>query len=176
MKFLKNNKILNIREATPDDASEILEVLKKIGSESDNLVIDKNGVPLTIEEEKKYLENNLKSLTNKTFIGIVDKKIVATSGITGSSRDRIKHNVVLGMSILKDFWNQGIGSYLMQHIVVYCQMSKVIRNITLEVRADNLAAIHIYEKAGFKYVGKFKDKMCIDGKYFDNLIYEKQII
>ncbi len=176
MKFLKNNKILTIREAVPDDAEEILEVLKKIGGETDNLIIDSNGVPLTVEDERKYLENNLKSVTNKTFIGIVDNKIVATSGINGSSRERVKHNVVLGMSILKEYWNLGIGFYIIQNIIAYCQMSKVIRNITLEVRADNAAAIHLYEKVGFIYVGKFKDKMCVNGKYFDNLIYEKQIL
>jgi len=175
MKFLKNNQVLTIREATPEDSEEILEVIKKIGSESDFLVIDKNGVPLSVEEERKYLENNMKSINNKTFIGIVDKKIIATSGINGSSRDRVKHNVVLGISILKDYWNLGVGSYLMQHIIAYCQMSKVIKKIELEVRADNLSAIHLYEKVGFKYVGKFTDKMFVNGKYYDNLIYEKKL-
>lgn len=172
MKFLKNNKALTIREAQPEDAEEILKVLKIIGGESDFLVIDGNGVPMTVEQEKEYLERNLKSFNNKTFIGIVDGKIIATCGLTANNRERVKHNVVIGISILKDFWNLGVGTHLMEYMVNYCHVTKEIRNIELEVRADNVHAIRLYEKLGFKYVGKFTDKMKIGDKYYDNLIYE----
>jgi len=172
MKFLKDNRILSIREAKPEDAEAILTTLKKIGGESDYLVIDANGVPLTLEQEKEYLEKNLKSVNNKTFIGIVDNQIIATCGLTASNRERVKHNVVIGISILKDFWHLGVGTHLMEYVINYCHMTKEIRNIELEVRADNVHAIHLYEKLGFKYVGKFTDKMKIGDKYYDNLIYE----
>lgn len=172
MKILKNKKILDIREATPQDAEEILDVLKTIGGETDFLLIDREGLPTSLEAERAVLEANLQRLNNKVFIGLVDGKIVATSGITGSERDRIKHNVSLGLSILKDYWNIGIGTHMVEYIVNYCRMTKQIKNITLEVREGNTWAIKLYEDAGFKKVGTYSGRVLIDGDYKNELIYE----
>ncbi|HPJ24279.1 MAG TPA: GNAT family N-acetyltransferase [Bacillota bacterium] len=172
MKFLKDNRILDIREAKTEDAEELLELLKKVGGETDFLLMDANGVPLTVEQERTYLENNLKSVTNKTFVAIVENKIIASSGIHGSDRERIAHNVTLGISILKDFWNLGVGTYLMEYIINYCRMTKTIKNIMLEVREDNKYAIGLYEKMGFKYVGKYLGKIKINDVFYNELIYQ----
>ncbi len=50
--------MITIRKATKDDACKILEYCKKVGSQTDNLTFGKEGIPLTVEEEKKYLESN----------------------------------------------------------------------------------------------------------------------
>ncbi|XMB72318.1 GNAT family N-acetyltransferase [Mycoplasmatota bacterium WC30] len=172
MKFLKNKKILEISEGNPKDAEEILAVLKQVGSESDNLIIDSNGVQLTVEQEEEYLKKNQKSITNKNFIGKVDGKVVCTAGIQGNARKRVEHNVTLGISILKDYWNIGIGGHMMNHILNYCRTTKLIKNVVLEVREDNVHAIHLYEKLGFKKIGVFTDKVKIDDKYYNEIIME----
>jgi RimJ/RimL family protein N-acetyltransferase len=172
MKFLKDNRILDISEADPLEAQEILDYIKQVGSESNNLIIDENGVPLTLEQEKKYLERNQKSLTSKTFVGKVGNKIVSIGGVNGSPRTRVEHNVDLGISVLKEYWNLGVGQHMMEHIVNYCRMTPMIKNIVLEVRSDNLGAIHIYKKIGFKEVGTLHRKMKIKDQYYDNIVME----
>ncbi|MBI9010035.1 MAG: GNAT family N-acetyltransferase [Tenericutes bacterium] len=172
MKFLKNKKILEMSEANPSDAEKILEYCKKVGSESTNLVMDGSGIGLSVEEETKYLEKNKASLNNKTFIAKVDGEIVSVFGLNGSSREKIKHNVSLGISVLKDYWNIGIGTHCMQYALNYCRMTLEIENVNLEVRADNDIAIKMYKKLGFKEVGKYTKKFKIEGKYFDSLVME----
>lgn len=56
--------MITIRKATKDDACKILEYCKKVGSQTDNLTFGKEGMPLTVEEEKKYLESILDSNKN----------------------------------------------------------------------------------------------------------------
>jgi RimJ/RimL family protein N-acetyltransferase len=51
----------------------------------------------------------------------------------------------------------------------------LIKNIFLEVREDNNFAIKLYEKMGFKKVGVMSDKIYLDGKYYDEIIYLLQI-
>lgn len=172
MKFLKDNRILEIKEAEPTEAAEILEYLKKVGSETTNLLIDENGIGLTVEQEEKHIETSNAKLNTKIFVGRVEGNIVSVAGINGSDRKRIEHNATLGISVLKDFWNVGVGGHMMNHILNYCRMTKEILNVNLEVREDNEKAIKLYEKLGFKQVGKLTKKIKVDGKFYDELIYE----
>lgn len=172
MKILKNKTILDLEEANPKDAEEILQYLKQVGSESDNLTIDKGGVPLTLEQERTYLEHNFNSITNKTFAAKINGKIVGLGGIMGSSRERLKHNVEFGISVLKDYWNLGVATHLMNHIINYCRTTSQIKNIVLEVRKDNKYGIQLYKNLGFIEVGVHHNKFNIDGQFYDCIIME----
>lgn len=175
MKFLKNQKILDIAEGNPEDAEQILEYLNHIGKESSFLILDEKGVNKSVEQEKEYLQNNLESIINKTFVGKVDNKIVSVCGIHGIDKPKVAHNVSVGMSVLKEFWNTGVGTHMMNYLVNYCRTTDTIKNITLEVREDNEHAIRLYENVGFKKCGNYSDKFKLDGKYFDCIIMEMQI-
>lgn len=51
--------------------------------------------------------------------------------------------------VLNEYRGQGIGSKLLDYLVKKC---KICENITLEVRKNNINAIHLYKKYGFKEV------------------------
>ena len=51
--------------------------------------------------------------------------------------------------VLGQYRSQGIGSKLLDYLVKKC---KICENITLEVRKDNINAIYLYKKYGFKEV------------------------
>ena len=172
MKILKNNKILDIHETDPSEALEIINYIKQVGSESDYLGVDELGIEKTVEEEEKYLKAIKETLNNKCFSGRVDGVLVSFCGIHGSNRRKLKHNVSIGMSVLKEYWNLGIGSLMLNHMINYCKITKEIENITLEVRADNQAAIKLYTEAGFKKIGKYSRMFKVDNDYFDVLIME----
>lgn len=172
MKILKNKKILDISEATPEDAAEILSVLKQIGGQTDFLVIDNEGISLTEEQEKEYIKKCNNSLTSKLFVGKVDGRIVTVAGFEGSDRIRIKHNVSLGISVLKEFWNLEIAQHMMNYMLAFIRTTGFIKNVTLEVRADNENAIHIYQKFGFKKIGAYTNKFFAKDKFYDSVIME----
>ena len=172
MKFLKDNRILEITEIDSQEAAEILQYLKQVGSESTNLGIDGSGIGLSVEEEKKHLEKCKHSFNNKSFEAKVDGKIISVFGIHGSSSEKIKHNVSLGISVLKDYWNLGVATHCMEYAINYCRMTKVIENINLEVRIDNKIAISLYKKLGFKEIGIYTNMFKVEHKYYDCLIME----
>lgn len=51
--------------------------------------------------------------------------------------------------VLKSFRSQGVGTKLLEYLVEKC---KICENITLEVRKNNISALQLYKKFGFKEV------------------------
>ena len=52
-----DDRMLEIRKATAFDAEKILEYCQVIGGESDNLTFGAEGVSITIDREKEYLDS-----------------------------------------------------------------------------------------------------------------------
>ena len=82
--------------------------------------------------------------------------------------DRIE---IVEFNVLDFFQNKHIGSKLLEELIKLA-VSKKLKNITLEVRVDNLKAIYIYKKYGFKEVS-------IRKKYYndvDGILMEKELM
>lgn len=60
----------------------------------------------------------------------------------------------------KNMRNIGIASQLLTEVIKYCKNLN-LKSIYLEVNENNLPAIHLYEKYGFKRIGLRK-------KYYNN--------
>ena len=88
---------------------------------------------------------------------------------------KYRHRAYVGISILKDYWGCGLGSYLMQ-LAIDQTRSNGFEQLELGVYSDNARAIHLYEKFGFERYGiqprAFKLK---DGTYRDEIIMVKML-
>ena len=156
---------IEIREARAQDAEALLAYVKRIGGESDNLTFDGNGFPITVEQEQHFLDNVHSDPGSIHLIALKDGKIIADGSLSGFPR-RMSHRAGLGISVVRDEWNHGIGSMLMERLIGFAKESG-IELINLEVRADNDSAIHLYEKYGFRSIGTSPAYFKIGGQYFD---------
>ena len=142
---------ITIEKATCADAAEILQYLKQIGAETDNLTFGAEGLPFTIESEAAYISQIENSCDAIMLIAKENGNIVGNASLSRLSC-RMKHRGDLGVSVLKKCWNRGIGSQLLLEIINFAK-EKSFEVIDLQVRSDNLSAIHLYEKFGFKKIG-----------------------
>lgn len=155
-----------IRKATLDDAKKILEYLKIVGGESDNLTFGNEGINLSIEEEQNYLKNILHSSSNLCIVADDNERIVGVLNLIANSKNRLLHNSEIGVSVIKEYWHKGIGSKLLQYAIEFA-MTKGIENINLTVKSDNENAIKLYQKFGFKKVGTLYRYLKINNEYYD---------
>ena len=85
------------------------------------------------------------------------------------------HRARMGISVLKEYWGCGLGSYLMQ-LAVDQTRTNGFEQLELDVYSDNARAIHLYEKFGFERYGAlphgFKLK---DGTYRDDILMVKML-
>ena len=140
-----------IEKATCDDAAEILQYLKQIGAETDNLTFGAEGLPFTTESEAAYIRQIENSCDAIMLIAKENGKIIGNASLSRLPR-RMKHRGDLGVSVLKECWNKGIGSQLLREIINFAKENS-FEVIDLQVRSDNLSAIHLYKKFGFKKIG-----------------------
>lgn len=156
---------IEIRETMPEDAEKLIAYLKKVGGETDNLTFGKEGLPVTIEQEKEYLKQVHDAERSVHYSVWKNGELIGDGSINGFPR-RMSHRAELGMSVIKAEWNQGIGSMLLDRLLAYARKAAV-EIITLEVRSDNANAIHLYEKYGFKPVGMMPAFFKLGEEYVD---------
>lgn len=156
-----------IEKAEPSDAAELLEYLKVIGSESDNLTFGPDGLLCSVEAETEFLASELISQTSVTLVAKRDGKIIGNARFTGGLKERTKHRGDIGISVLKSEWGNGLGSMLLETLIDFAKNTAHVEVITLEVNQTNQRAIALYEKFGFKKTGVFEAFIKIDGKYID---------
>ena len=141
-----------IERAAPEDAAALLEYLKIIGGETENLSFGPEGVPLSVEAEESYLRGQAASTDNVQYLAKVNGEIIGTASLNRKG-GRAGHRGEFGISLKKAWWGCGAASVLAEAI--------------LEVRSDNVRAIRLYERLGFRKLCTFPAFFRIRGQDVD---------
>lgn len=150
-----------IRRGKPEDAAAILAYLRRVGGETDNLTFGGEGLPFSVEAEADYLAGMADSRDNIMLVAKLDGEIVGDASLSRLPR-RMSHRGDLGVSVVKEHWNKGIGGRLLEEIIGFAKENG-FAVIDLQVRSDNASAIHLYEKYGFQKLGTHPAFFRIDG-------------
>ena len=159
-----------IRRAIKSDAKGLLEYLNIIGGESDFLTFGAEGVDITLEEEEVFIENNMKQDNGLFIVVEIEGRIVGNLSFTGGEKPRTRHAGEFGVSVLKEFWGQGIGKELIKYLIDWAKDTGVVTKINLKARKDHIRGIKLYKSLNFVEEGIQTRDFLIDGKYYDSLI------
>ena len=99
------------------------------------------------------LKEELESSNSKYIIAKTnDGEIIGFAGI----KIILDNADIMNIVVKKSWRNQGVGNLLLSNLISICKISN-LSSLSLEVNEDNLPAIHLYEKFGFKQVGVRKN-------------------
>ena len=159
---------LLIREAEPKDAAELVASLNRVSLETDFTSLDGDGILLTSEEMEVFLNKQASSDNQITLLAFLNGKIAGIVNITADQRKRVRHIGDLFIVIGKKYWNNGLGSLLLEEVVEWAQASGILRRLQLTVQTRNLAAVHLYQKHGFAIEGRQERGAYIEeGEFID---------
>jgi RimJ/RimL family protein N-acetyltransferase len=159
-----------IRTAVKSDAKEVIDYLNTISGESDFLTFGIGEVKESIEQEEEFIENTSKKDNALFILAEVDGKIVGGLNFSGGFRPRTAHIGEFGVSVLRDYWGNGIGEQLIEYLIDWCQKNGLIRKINLRVRNDNTRGIKLYKKFGFREEGLITKDYLINGTFYDSIL------
>lgn len=125
-----------------------------------------NLFPSVFSKDKVLYDINNNPFT-KYYIYRIDNKMVACINY----QIMYERSELIDINVLSNYQNQGIASKLLEFMLEDLKSNNV-ENITLEVRKNNLNAIYLYKKYGFKEVGIRK------GYYqgIDGILMEKELM
>ena len=156
-----------IREAIKEDATELVAYLQKIGGESDFLTFGSGEFSVAVSDEQMMLKESRNANNKIMILALVGNKVISCLHFTGGARARIQHTGEFGVSVLKDYWDQGIGTAMVQELIHWAKDSNVIRKLNLRVRSDNARAIHVYQTLGFVQEGLITRQFFISEQFYD---------
>ncbi len=134
----------------------------------------------SVSREKKYLAwteappfKDVKSFVrnsivkgNPQVVALDNGKIVGWCDITPHARPTTKHCGSLGMGVIRGYRRKGVGTRLILAALRKAKASGLYR-VELEVFEDNLAAIGLYTKIGFKEEGRKVGAIRINNRYIN---------
>ena len=171
---------LLIREAEAEDAAELVTFLNCVSLETDFTSLDGDGILLTSEEMEIFLNKQASSDNQITLLAFLNDKIAGIVNITADQRKRVRHIGDLFIVIGKRYWNNGLGSLLLEEAIEWAQASGILRRLQLTVQTRNQAAVHLYQKYGFVIEGRqergayIEEGKFIDGRNYRCRLYESQ--
>lgn len=175
--LLKDGRTLILRDPTLEDAQELLDFLKIVGSETDFLLADENGIEgLTLDGERDWITTTLAAANTRMFVGTVDGEIVLVCDVRAAGRTRIAHVGGVAISIKRAYWHLGIGNIAMQAMIDFAKSTGVLRALSLEVHAGNERAIALYKRFGFVEVGRHKARLNVRGTYYDEILMDLDLL
>lgn len=172
---LKNSLQLTLRRAVPDDAERLLVYLNQVAGESENVSFGPGEFGLSVEEERAVLKQVAETPTSLYLVAEIAGEIVGTLTFSAGKRPRIRHVGEFGTSVLRKYWNRGIGGYMLAYLIDWARQTGTIRKINLRVRVDNLPAIHLYEKYGFVHEGRVTREFYLHGQFIDMYVMGLQL-
>ncbi len=171
---LKDDRDLILKSPTPDQAQMLLDHLTRVfktNYRNFNRPAD-YWETLPVEKEEAILKDHAEAANKFMLSAFYQGKIVGNIGLFGFDFPFGKHSARFGLGIENEFQNLGLGTALLNYCIEEARKLN-IHSLELAVRTFNNPAIALYEKLGFRRVGEMKEIAFIDGKFYDEYIYQK---
>ncbi|RIK47285.1 MAG: GNAT family N-acetyltransferase [Chloroflexi bacterium] len=161
-----------LREATPEDAAELLALKLQLDTESQFMMFEPGERNTTVEEMRAEIEADSSGDRGVAIVAVVDGRIVGYVGIERGAFRRIRHVGYIVAGVLREFGGQGIGTQLFVAAESWARAHGILR-LELTVMAHNTAGVRLYQRSGFTIEGTRTSAMLVDGKLVDEFYMAK---
>lgn len=168
---LKDGSKAVIREVTPDDVAQLVDIQLSVAEENFYMVTESNEFNPTVEEEIQRIQESLDKPGNTLLTAEVNKDMIGFVEIESEKKKRKAHIGALDIFIKEQWRETGVGSALMDTSLEWAEDNPLIEKVGLAVFANNERAIRLYKKLGFVEEGRrVKELKFNDEEYVDEVL------
>ena len=166
---LKDGRAAVLRSPRDEDIPGMLDYLRVRAGETEFLIrYPEECYKYTAEGEKALFDRVNASDCEAMPVCEVDGKIVGCCNISWSRWKKTKHRAFVGIAILRDYWDQGIGTKMFSELIRLAKSNADILQIELDFIEGNTRARALYEKFGFRITGVKPDAVRLKDGTFKN--------
>lgn len=159
---------VSIRQATPGDATALVQLAREVGSEPEGWLIatsEWRGAG----DERRFLRSLRRSGDAAVFVAEAPEGIVARLSLGRDPHPASAHVADLGLMVAKGHRRRGIGRALLEQAVEWAHGAGVSK-LELHVFPHNEPAIRLYETFGFRQEGYRKHHYRRNGGLVDAIL------
>ena len=174
---LKDGREAVLRSPKEEDVESTLEYLVVSAGETDFILrYPEECGKYTPEGEKKLFEQKNASPNEAMIMCVVDGRVVGNCEISFFRGMKTKHRASIGIALISEFWNQGIGTKMFEEMIRLAETREEVTQLELEFVEGNARARHLYEKMGFRIAGVHPNAIRLkDGILLNNYLMVKEI-
>ena len=168
--YILSGRTIVLRTAREDEAEMLLDYLKTVSGESRFLLREPDEIRFTEEGERAFIRARNAAPDALMLLAFVDGEYAGNCSFEGlTGRRRSAHRVELAIALYRKFTGFGLGRLLLERLL------RLVRELGYEqaeltVNAENARAIRLYERLGFRAVGRFpRASKYADGSYADEI-------
>ncbi|CAH7147521.1 GNAT family N-acetyltransferase [Vibrio chagasii] len=112
--------------------------------------------------------------SQRHFVAVAkDGGLLGHLALNLSTKLRLKHSASFGVAVAKASRGKGVGRFLLEHLVSYCDKELDLARLELEVHANNAAALSLYKSFGFEVEGTKRKAVLVEGELIDIIIMSR---
>lgn len=140
-----------VRPADRQDAVNLMHLIFQLQDESNTFIVEQDPNQIAVQEEADNIDilqtttNNI-MLVSKTESG---QLVGLASAAAMPGQPKVAE---IGVAVINDFQGHGLAQAMLAELLDWAQTFSTVEKLLLTVQTSNAAAIHIYEKIGFKRV------------------------
>ena len=151
---LRDGRRAVLRSPREEDIPGMLEYLYISAGETEFILrYPEECSKYTAEGEKKLFDRINASDNEAMLVCLVDGKVAGNCQITWSKGMKTRHRAAVAIALLKEYWNQGIGTRMFQELIRIAEENPNILQMELDFVEGNTRARALYEKMGFRITG-----------------------
>ncbi|BCJ95105.1 GCN5 family N-acetyltransferase [Anaerocolumna cellulosilytica] len=167
---------MRIRNIEPEeDAGRLLAMQFQLDLETIYMMLE----PGERDDSKEKLESRLRGAVSNGSIILVaetsEKEIIGYIWAERGIPRRIRHSAYIVTGIRKSYRGRGIGTSLFKELEKQAK-EKGITRLELTVIKENIPALNLYQKMGYRIEGEKPESLFIEGRFLDEYYMGKLII
>ena len=151
---LKDGRECFLSNVEKQDAAEMISVRIRASGETAFMGRYPDEISMNLPQTEEYIRSMEDGANTVQICARLDGKIVGLAGVNPVGKaEKSSHRAGFGICVLQDYWHLGIGSELVRAAVDFAREAGYCQ-LELDVVADNLRALKLYEKFGFREYGR----------------------
>ena len=151
---LKDGREAVLRSPREEDIQSTLDYLYQSAGETEFILrYPEECGRYTAEGERALFEQKNQSEHEAMLMCLVDGRVVGNCEIDFRRTLKTRHRASVAIALLKDYWNQGIGTRMFEEMIRIALARPESTQIELDFVEGNVRARGLYEKMGFRITG-----------------------
>ena len=122
---LKTGKLVSVRSASSSDAKALMDLKRNYIKDTTTIPLELEEYPLDLSKEKELIEEYEQSPNSILILAEINNELIGNIDLTGSKRSKMSHTAMLGMGILNEWRNQGLGRILIESAMTWARENSV---------------------------------------------------